>query len=262
VYHLAPRAIAVKNEFNIESNIEVLADKGYHSAKGLHECAENNITTFVAFPEQSYKDRPMGFQKKDFSYDAEKDVYICPAKNELKSSGNWHDKTGRQGHLQTRYKLYRSSFTVCSECPFKDKCLSEANIKERHGRTIERGEFEQATIDNRNRLLQHRDKYKRRQAIVEHPFGTIKRHWGCYFTLLKSTEKVAGEIAIAFTTFNLRRAINILGQNVLIECLNSLFLVKSRLLASVSLFMFERPEIQPLKNRGRKQHLTLFGKTA
>jgi transposase len=262
VHLLAPRAISVKNEFNIIGNIDVLADKGYHSAKGLHGCAESQITTFVAYPEQAFKDKPEGYQKKDFFYNAEKDVYICPAKNELKTTGTLHEKTGRQGHSQGQYKLYRSSFTLCSNCPFKVQCLSKTNIEQRHGRTIERNEFEQAAIDNKNRLLQHRDKYKRRQAIVEHPFGTIKRHWGCYFTLLKSKEKVAGEIAITFSVYNLRRAINLLTQNILIECLKSLVLPKSTATFSFSRFMFVQPSVARPKIVSLRLDLKPFARAA
>jgi len=33
-------------------------------------------------------------------------------------------------------------------------------------------------IIDKNNLENNPDIYKRRQAIVEHPFGTIKRQWG------------------------------------------------------------------------------------
>ena len=100
--------------------------------------------------------------------------------------------------LESRYKLYRSPFSVCSACPFRDKCLSESNVRQRHGRTLGRSEYEEAVIENRRRILRHRDKYKRRQVPtsvgIEHPFGTIKRGWGSYYTLLKGKEKVSGEM--------------------------------------------------------------------
>lgn len=227
LYLLAPRGIAVKEEFGIETNIELLADKGYHSAKGLHECTENGITTYVAFPERTFRERPKGFTKDDFQYVAEKDAYVCPAKNELRTTGTWHEKHGRQGHSQGRYKLYRCPFSVCSACPSKERCLSKANIEQRHGRTVERGEHEQAALDNRKRILLHRDKYKRRQAIVEHHFGTMKRHWGCYFTLLRRKEKVGGEMAIVFACYNLRRAMSILGLKDLINALKGRLLPKT-----------------------------------
>jgi transposase len=120
LYLLSKMGASVKEELDIKDAFDLLADKGYHSAQGLQECAENNIITYVAFPEQTFKDKPKGFQKKDFKYDAEKDVMICPAQQELKTKGTWHGKKGRQGHAQPRYRLFRCSFTICSKCPFRD----------------------------------------------------------------------------------------------------------------------------------------------
>ena len=230
LYLLSPVAIETKKALGLskDDHLNVLADKGYHSGRGLQECADEKIVTYVAFPEQSHKDRPKGFQKPDFKYDKEKDLYICPAGKHLMTKGTWHEKRGRQGHVQARYKLYRSSFATCLACPFAHKCLSEANLKQSHGRSLERSEYEEAAISNRQRILRHRDMYKRRQAIVEHPFGTIKRSWGFNYTLLKSKEKVSGEMAIIFTAYNLRRTMSILGVLGLIKALKSRF---SRLFA-------------------------------
>jgi Transposase DDE domain len=223
LYLLAQMGNSVKEQFAIENDIELLADKGYHSGKEIHECTENGITTYVAFPEQTYRDRPPGFQKENFQYDEKQDVYTCPNNQPLKTSGNWHEKKGRQGQVQTQFKLYRSPFSVCSTCPFKDKCLSESNQKQGHGRTIERSKYEVAALANKQRITRQRDKYKRRQAIVEHPFGTIKRAWGFHYTLLKGREKIGGEMAIIFTLYNLRRAISILGLEVLKKALKQAF---------------------------------------
>lgn len=223
LYLLGPVTKGAKDALGLgdADSLEVLADKGYHSGKGLQECADANIVTYVAFPEQTYRDRPKGFQKADFRYDKDKDEYVCPNDQPLATKGTLHEKHGRQGHLQSTYKLYRSPFGVCSECPFRDKCLSASNLEQRQGRTIERSEYEEAVIENRKRILRHRDKYKRRQAIVEHPFGTIKRSWGAYYTLLKGKEKVSGEMAIVFTVYNLRRVMSILGVKETIKALKS-----------------------------------------
>jgi Transposase DDE domain len=97
-----------------------------------------------------------------------------------------------------------------------DQCLSDQNVQTRHGRHIERNIHEQARVDNRQRVINGRSTYKRRQAIVEHPFGTIKRSWGYYYTLVKGKEKVNAEYAIVCLTYNLRRAVNILGIKSLI----------------------------------------------
>ena len=219
LYLLAPMTASVREELHIEDAFNALADKGYHSGKGLQACQEQGVTTFVAMPERSYKERPPGFTKADFRFDKERNVYTCPAGEDLATSGSWHEKHGRQGLMQSKYQLYGCSFTICSQCPLKEKCLSEANIKQRHGRTLERSEYEEAVEANRLRILNNREMYKRRQAIVEHPFGTIKRSWGAYYTLLKRKEKVSGEMAIVFTGYNLRRCMSILGIPALIAAL-------------------------------------------
>jgi len=55
------------------------------------------------------------------------------------------------------------------------------------------------------------EKYKLRQMIVEHPFGTIKRSWDAYYFLTKGKISVTVEIGLSFLSYNFRRAINILG---------------------------------------------------
>lgn len=152
----------------------------------------------MAYPDQDYKTKAAGFQKIDFTYDEDKDVYICPAKQELSSNGTLYDKKGRTGQVQNQIKVYKASYKTCAECPFAKQCLTAASHENRHGRSIERSLYEEAVINNRLRVINNRDKYKRRQAIVEHPFGTIKRSWGYYYTLLKGKEKVEGGSRVQF----------------------------------------------------------------
>ena len=58
---------------------------------------------------------------------------------------------------------------------------------------------------------------------MEHPFGTIKRSWGFYYTLLKGKEKVSGEYSLVFLAYNLRRAVTILGMADLLKRVKALF---------------------------------------
>ena len=64
-------------------------------------------------------------------------------------------------------------------------------------RIIQRSEYQDAVDINDNNIKQHPHYYKRRQAICEHPFGSIKRHWGYTHTLLKGLQKVNGELSEA-----------------------------------------------------------------
>ena len=61
------------------------------------------------------------------------------------------------------------------------------------------------------------DKYKQRQMIVEHPFGTIKRSWGAYYFLTKRKISVSTEIALSFLAYNLRRVMSILGNKEILR---------------------------------------------
>jgi transposase len=262
LYLLSQMGASVKHELGIEGTIELLADKGYHSAQGLHECEENEIIPYVAFPDQAFKDRPKGFRKPDFKYDPEQDVYICPDNKILKTKGTLHVKKGRHGHIEPSYKLYRSSFSVCSICQYKDQCLSAANISQRHGRTLERGEYEESVIANRARILAQRDKYKRRQAIVEHPFGTIKRAWGAYYTLLKGKEKVGGEMAIVFTVYNLRRVINILGAKILLQAFKTCFFQRMTLSLPLQAAFIQIPRKEGFKTAFDSSRMVAFGMAA
>ena len=54
--------------------------------------------------------------------------------------------------------------------------------------------------------------YKRRQAIVEQPYGTIKRQWGfSYIMTKKSLIRANSDVGLIMTAYNFRRIINILG---------------------------------------------------
>jgi hypothetical protein len=80
----------------------------------------------------------------------------------------------------------------------------------------------QDAIDRNNaRVTGKKELYNQRQAICEHPFGTIKRQWGYSYTLLKGKEKVNGEMALIFLTYNLRRCVSILSIKELLRRLKN-----------------------------------------
>lgn len=58
--------------------------------------------------------------------------------------------------------------------------------------------------------------YKKRQQIVEHPFGTIKRALGYTYFLTRGNASVRVESFMHFLIYNLKR--------VIIECLKPLVL--------------------------------------
>ena len=53
--------------------------------------------------------------------------------------------------------------------------------------------------------------------IVEHPFGTIKRSFGAYYFLTRGEKSVTVEIGLSFLAYNMKRAINILGNKEILK---------------------------------------------
>jgi hypothetical protein len=129
------------------------------------------------------------------------------------------------------------------------KTLCTAN---KSGRLIVRSEHAPAIEANNKRVNLRKEAYRQRQAIVEHPFGTIKRAWGYTYTLMKGLEKVNGELALIFTCYNLRRAMSILGVDRLLKLLknNTKWLTASfTSLSATYQRLFKQLSVLELENR-------------
>ena len=187
-----------------EDSLMVLADKGYHTGAELQQCQQDNMITHVAYKEQpSVKHIANEFLAESFLYDKKADTYTCPAGAILTSLGTWHNKKGEANETSYRFKTYRTD--ACKTCPLRSQCTKLPK------RIIQRSEYQDAVDMNDNNIKQNPHYYKRRQAICEHPFGSIKRHWGFTHTLLKGLQKVNGEMNLIMFCYNFMRTKNILG---------------------------------------------------
>ena len=98
---------------------------------------------------------------------------------------------------------------------------------------IERSEHAPYIEQNKQNIEADPQTYKRRQAIVEHPYGTIKRQWGFYHILTKKgMKRASADVGFMFIAYNLRRMMNILNKNTLKAYLKrlALFFVVKRIL--------------------------------
>jgi hypothetical protein len=197
-----------------EDSLMVLADKGYHTGAELLHCQDDNMITHVAYKEQpSVKHIANEFLAESFTYDKLTDTYTCPAGAVLTSLGTWHNKKGEAHETSYRFKTYRTA--ACKTCPLKTQCTKLPK------RIIQRSEYQDAVDINDNNIKQNPHYYKRRQAICEHPFGTIKRHFGFTHTLMKGLEKVNGEMNLIMFCYNFMRTKNILGFHKMQEAIKN-----------------------------------------
>jgi len=205
--------IAQEAKANLQSeNITAISDKGYHNGRQLQQCKDSNITTICAQQEivnsNEHGTTPEYLVSK-FTYNPQDDTYTCPQGETLRTMGTWHKKTRDKDSYQ--FKKYRTP--ACKTCPVKHLCTGRKN----GGREIERSEFADAVEANAARYKANTDLYRKRQEWNEHIFGTIKRKWGYNHTNLKGLKKVNGEMALIMTVYNMKRCINILGLDDLIE---------------------------------------------
>ena len=195
------------------NDFTALYDKGYHTGSELKTAADLGIDVLVAVPglSRSTQAPDPKYNFENFKYNAQQDCYICPEGHLLKSNGNWYKRD------ITRFKQYKTK--ACHSCPVKSSCTTS----KRNGKIIQRSEFQKYISKNKDRVEKNKDIYRKRQTIVEHPFGTIKRQWGFNYIMTKKYKKRAeADVGLIFTTYNLRRIINILGFKALQSYLKKL----------------------------------------
>ena len=210
------KSILRTNEFT------VLYDKGFHTGSELKTAQDLGVETIVAIPgvpSTSQAPNPL-FNYEFFIYKKEDDTYTCPQGQILQTNGSWYKERTSSGSI-IWFKQYKTR--ACKHCQFRSECT-----RSKKGRLIQRSEYAEYYERNRINTLEKEHLYRRRQAIVEHPYGTIKRQWGFNYILPKKGIARAGsDVGFMFIAYNLRRILNILTRDQLKEYLRvllSLFL--------------------------------------
>lgn len=184
---------------------EVVADSGYHSFEQLKECEALGVTTYVPRPKTNSGRSSNGeeiFPKEEFEYDAEDNLYRCPAGEELKALRT----RVKQGKSLTEYR----NRPACRLCKLKEQCTKGKY------RSIERFSGQEAAERVAQRLRQRPEKMAKRKSPVEHVFGTM-RMWDHDTFLMRGLEKAKAEFSLSSLTYNLKRAINVIGVTQMIE---------------------------------------------
>ena len=186
--------------------LAAVADRGYFNSPQILECAEAGITVTLPKPMTSGAKSQGRFGKQDFVYVPEKDVYRCPAGEQLtyRFTAEEHGKTIR------RYWT-----TACPKCPLQSRCTTGPQ------RRIPRWQHEHLLEAVQERLDASPEAMRVRRETVEHPFGTMKARMGATHFLTKTLPKVATEMALCVLAYNLTRVMNIVGVKPLIAAIGA-----------------------------------------
>lgn len=191
---LADMALTAKENLDLQQ-ADVVADAGYYNAREVGRCVEQNLHPFIPKADTSANTKLGLYGKSRFQFDLAKDVYLCPAGAALTYRFSTYE-------LGRELRYYRA--TGCKECPLKSRCT-----RNKANRTITREANEHLMEEMARRMQQDPTRFKRRKALVEHPFGTIKRSFGYGHFLLKGLAKVRTEWSLTALAYNWKRVLNL-----------------------------------------------------
>lgn len=186
--------------------IDVVADRGYFKSEDIEACEKAGLTPYVPRPQRGSSVSDGFFRKDEFRYDPEQDAYICPAGQVL--------ATRYERKLQDLKKTDYANRAACPICPLRSRCTNDF-------RKVSRLENEAALDRMAARLKARPEILDRRRETVELPFGSIKQWMTQGAFLMKGLEKVRAEFSLTALAYNLRRALNILGVEVMTEAVRA-----------------------------------------
>jgi transposase len=201
---LYPMARAVKEALGVET-VTVVADVGYHNGEHGKQCEASGVTAVVPAPKKA-NPHGEGFAQDAFFYTPGADdegpgSYRCPAGQELTIY-----KTDRRNQVQ-----YYNNPAACRGCPLKSDCTNS------EWRSVSRRMDAGYSEAMSRRALAEPELMRRRAALVEHPFGTLKRLMDSGQFLMRGLTGVRAEMALGVLAYNLKRAMKLLGEQALCE---------------------------------------------
>ena len=167
-------------------------DAGYKTPAIAREVISNNQKLFLPYT------RPKGmkketFLKKEFTYDPENDVVICPNSQKLPYS-----ITDNKG-----YRHYKSNRHICESCPLLDKCTSS----KKHQKTISIHIWQNYLneCEELRYTREWRDIYPKRKQTIERDFGDCKENHCLRYTRLRGLKRNHHQAAMIFSCLNLKK---------------------------------------------------------
>jgi hypothetical protein len=168
------------------------ADSAYGSAPMLNWLVEEKrIAPHIPVIDKSNREDGT-FSRSDFRYDAERDVYECPAGKELRTRGTVHEGTTL---------LYRASKLDCDRCSLKSRCCPKEPARKIPRNIYEHARDVARSLAGTEAFEQSRHDRKR----IEMRFAHLKRILRLGRLRLRGPRGAQDEFTLAAIAQNLRR---------------------------------------------------------
>lgn len=200
----------------------VVADKGHHSGENLAGIEERGLVGLISSPNTS-RGQP-GFRREEFTYDAERDLFVCPTGVELR----------RRQMAEGAARQYQARGSDCRACPHFGVCT-----KSKTGRSVSVPVHEELIQANRERVRtpELRPLLQIRRQRGEGPFGYFKQYGGLRRFMGRGLEYATKKTLIAAVGWNLLRLLAdgaaksalLSALSLLVEGIGALWAVSCRL---------------------------------
>ncbi len=186
--------------------LDVVADRGYYNGDEIRACEQAGIDAYLPKPKTSGNKAKGLFDRSAFTYVDKDDEYECPAGERL---------IYRFTRTEKGKDIRRYWSSACPRCPIKAQCTTGDN--RRVSRWVHADVLDRAQA----RLDKQPDSMRVRRATVEHPFGTIKSWMGATHFQMKTLPRVSTEMSLHVLSYNMKRAINLLGTEKIIATIRA-----------------------------------------
>jgi transposase len=183
-------------------------DAGYMSTAICKGLEERQLYGVIGYRRPNHKKGY--FYKREYVYDAEADVYVCPGEQRISYS-----TTNRIG-----YREYKSDPKVCKRCPLLLQCTHSAN----HTKVLTRHVWQ----DSKERIDAHRKTpagkkiYARRKETVERSFADAKQLHGHRYARLRGLDKVKEQCLLAAACQNMKKIAQVKARKACLSLITGL----------------------------------------
>jgi transposase len=188
---------------------QVVVDGGFTSRENIMAMAEQGVDMIGSLPEanpsSAGQQRQRGVSEKfhldQFSYDAQQDLYRCPAGASLTPKG-------REFCPGVVFHKYVAKAEVCAVCQFRSECCPG---NQHHGRSVVRAVHSPVVRQFAEKMQTEAAKsiYRQRGAVAEFPNAWIKDKLGLRQFRLRGLLKVGLEVLWAALTYNIQQWIRL-----------------------------------------------------
>jgi transposase len=187
--------------------VQMVVDGGFTTRENILGTAAQGVDLIgplaEADPNSAQRQRGVSeaFDLDKFSYDAQQDVYRCPAGESLRHKG-------RASEPGVVIHKYTAKITTCAACQFRARCCPGNHY---HGRSVTRTEYSPVLQRFAKKMQTEEAKaiYRQRGAVAEFPNAWIKEKLGLKQFRLRGLVKVGLEVLWAALTYNVQQWIRL-----------------------------------------------------